>query len=80
MPRPKKCRKVCCLPDNDGFVPVRGGEELTPIVLNVDEYESCLLYTSKSKLSRPPTSIRHMGTGAIRVPGGVFRIGLTIML
>ena len=33
MPRPKKCRKVCCLPDNDGFVPVRGGEELTPIVL-----------------------------------------------
>ena len=43
MPRPKKCRKVCCLPDNDGFVPVRGGEELTPIVLNVDEYESIRL-------------------------------------
>ena len=31
MPRPRKCRKVCCLSDNDGFVPVRGGEELTPI-------------------------------------------------
>ncbi len=29
MPRPRKCRKVCCLPNNDGFVPVRGGEELT---------------------------------------------------
>ena len=43
MPRPKKCRKVCCLPDNDGFVPVRGGEELTPIVLNVDEYEAIRL-------------------------------------
>ena len=43
MPRPKKCRKVCCLPDNDGFVPIRGGEELTPIVLNVDEYESISL-------------------------------------
>ena len=40
MPRPRKCRKVCCLPDNDGFVPVRGGEELTPIVLNVDEQET----------------------------------------
>mgnify|MGYP002230803371 CR=1 FL=1 len=36
-------QKVCCLPDNDGFVPVRGGEELTPIVLNVDEYESIRL-------------------------------------
>lgn len=43
MPRPRKCRKVCCLPDNDGFVPVRGGEELTPLVLNVDEYESIRL-------------------------------------
>ena len=43
MPRPRKCRKVCCLPDNDGFVPVRGGEELTPIVLNVDEYEAIRL-------------------------------------
>ena len=43
MPRPRKCRKVCCLPDNDGFVPIRGGEELTPIVLNVDEYESSSL-------------------------------------
>lgn len=43
MPRPRKCRKVCCLPDNDGFVPVRGGEELIPIVLNVDEYESIRL-------------------------------------
>lgn len=43
MPRPRKCRKVCCLPDNDGFVPVRGGEGLTPIVLNVDEYESIRL-------------------------------------
>ena len=43
MPRPRKCRKVCYLPDNDGFVPVRGGEELTPIVLNVDEYEAIRL-------------------------------------
>lgn len=43
MPRPRKYRKVCCLPDNDGFVPVRGGEELTPIVLNVDEYEAIRL-------------------------------------
>ena len=43
MPRPRECRKVCYLPDNDGFVPVGGGEELTPIVLNVDAYESIRL-------------------------------------
>lgn len=43
MPRPRKCRKVCCLPHNDGFVPVRGGRELEPIVLSVDEYETLRL-------------------------------------
>ena len=43
MPRPRKCRKVCLLPDNNGFVPISGGDELTPIVLNVDEYEAIRL-------------------------------------
>ena len=40
----------------------------------------CTKIDVKSKLFRPPTSIRHMGTGVIRVPGGFFRIELTIML
>ena len=43
MPRPIKCRKVCQLPDNDGFLPVRGGRTQEPIVLNVDEYETIRL-------------------------------------
>ncbi|MDY5483413.1 MAG: DUF134 domain-containing protein [Clostridium sp.] len=43
MPRPRKCRKVCCLPENDGFAPIRGGDELAPIILNVDEYEAIRL-------------------------------------
>ncbi len=42
MPRPTKCRKVCCLPRNSGFQPeCRGvGAE---IVLTVDEYETIRL-------------------------------------
>ena len=40
----------------------------------------CTKIDVKSKLFRPPTSIHHMGTGAIRVHGGFFRIELTIML
>ena len=43
MPRPIKCRKVCQLPDNDGFLPIRGGRTQEPIVLNVDEYETIRL-------------------------------------
>lgn len=43
MSRPRKCRKVCRLPDNDGFLPVRGGEKQEPIILNVDEYEAIRL-------------------------------------
>lgn len=43
MPRPRKCRKICRLPDNDGFEPLHGREEHTPIVINVDEYETIRL-------------------------------------
>ena len=39
MPRPRKCRKVCCLPTILEFTPV-GGEGRTPVVLTVDEYEA----------------------------------------
>ncbi len=43
MPRPRKCRKVCRLPDNDGFLPVNVTEGVEPVILNVDEYESLRL-------------------------------------
>ena len=42
MPRPQKCRKVCCLPQNPGFTPING-EETAAIVLTVDEYEAIRL-------------------------------------
>lgn len=42
MPRPRKCRKVCSLPRNGGFVPTNCiGEEI--VVLAVDEYETIRL-------------------------------------
>ena len=43
MPRPRKCRKVCCLPINDGFLPVRGEKGQQPVILKVDEYEALRL-------------------------------------
>ena len=48
MPRPKKWRKVCCLPENPSFGPLNNParpEEpfLPPVVMTVDEYEAVRL-------------------------------------
>ena len=42
MPRPRKCRRVCCLPRNPGFLPSNPGEG-EEILLAVDEYETIRL-------------------------------------
>ena len=43
MSRPRKCRKVCCLPEITEFVPVGGGRRCAPVVMTVDEYEAIRL-------------------------------------
>ena len=48
MPRPRKWRRVCRLPQNTLFGPLAGIDDGT-IVMTVEEYETihcCLLYTS----------------------------------
>lgn len=44
MPRPRKCKKVCCLPENNLFGPIGVGDidnEVT--TMTVDEYETIRL-------------------------------------
>lgn len=44
MPRPKKCRKVCCLPKVNEFLPSQeSGASPEVIVMTVDEYEAVRL-------------------------------------
>ncbi|MEG0074615.1 MAG: DUF134 domain-containing protein [Eubacterium sp.] len=40
MPRPKKCRKVCCLPKNTAFVPLKNDFSDDAVVITIDEYET----------------------------------------
>ena len=40
MPRPKKCRKVCCMPKVSEFTPSCGESEAACVVMTVDEYET----------------------------------------
>jgi len=44
MPRPRKCRKVCCLPESNLFGPINKiNIEHETIVMTVDEYETIRL-------------------------------------
>ncbi len=44
MPRPKKCRRVCCMPGNRSFGPIgAAGAERKVIVMTVDEFEAIRL-------------------------------------
>lgn len=43
MPRPKKCRKVCCLPKAIEFTPSGCVSSWPAVILTVDEYETIRL-------------------------------------
>ena len=43
MPRPRKCRQVCRLPQHDAFEPVGCGRSAEAVVITVDEYETLRL-------------------------------------
>ena len=44
MPRPRKCRRVCCMPKYNQFLtPQQEQEEGKIVILTVDEYESIRL-------------------------------------
>ena len=44
MPRPRKCRRVCCMPKCQNFGPLGGNDDEEPFVeMTVDEFESIRL-------------------------------------
>lgn len=44
MPRPRKWRKVCCLPERDLFGPLnKSGPQEEPVIMTVEEYETIRL-------------------------------------
>jgi len=43
MSRPRKCKKVCRLPENALFMPAMGAYEKDAICMTVDEYETIRL-------------------------------------
>lgn len=43
MPRPKKCRRICALPQFFRFGPLETHEPQEPVVMTLDEYEAIRL-------------------------------------
>lgn len=43
MPRPKKCKRVCFMPETPEFVPVGASRSKAPVYMTVDEYETIRL-------------------------------------
>ena len=43
MSRPRKCRRVCGLPQNESFIPAAPHRHKEPVVLSIDEYEAIRL-------------------------------------
>ncbi len=40
MPRHRKCRRICSLPETEGFQPIRDSDAFHDnVILNIDEYE-----------------------------------------
>lgn len=47
MPRPLKCRRVCCMPEYREFMPAGCEKNTEPVILTVDEYEAIRLIDQK---------------------------------
>ncbi len=43
MPRPRKWRKVCCLPSSSHYGPLNAQSDETTVTMSVDEYEAIRL-------------------------------------
>lgn len=43
MPRPRKWRKVCCMPESNLFGPLNGKIQENHLIMSVDEYETIRL-------------------------------------
>ena len=73
MPRPKKCRRICALPDGAGFAPLRPSAD-GPVILAVEEYEvirlidhlGCTQEAAAARMEVARTTVQAIYDGARR--------------
>jgi len=67
MPRPRKCRKVCCLPDSNKFGPLDSpikGEYF--VIMSVDEYETIRLIDFEGLSQEECANLMHVARTTVQ--------------
>lgn len=66
MPRPRKWRKVCCLPASDSFGPLSAPKDQECIRMTVDEYETIRLVDLEGLTQEECASLMHIARTTVQ--------------
>lgn len=66
MPRPKKCRRVCQLPQSVAFIPEEGGAAQEAVILTVDEYETIRLIDKEGLSQEQCSEFMQVARGTVQ--------------
>lgn len=66
MPRPRKFRKVCCMPKCQEFIPLHQQDNKHPIILTVDEYEAVRLIDKESFSQEESSAYMHIARTTVQ--------------
>lgn len=66
MPRPKKFRKVCCMPKCQEFIPLHQQETDNTVVLTVDEYEAVRLIDKEGFSQEESSAYMHIARTTVQ--------------
>lgn len=66
MPRPKKFRKVCCMPKCQEFIPLHQPENDKAVVLTVDEYEAVRLIDKEGFSQEESSAYMHIARTTVQ--------------
>lgn len=66
MPRPRKFRKVCCMPKCHEFIPLHQQDNKHPIILTVDEYEAVRLIDKEGFSQEESSAYMHIARTTVQ--------------
>lgn len=66
MPRPRKFRKVCCMPKCQEFIPLHQQDNTHPIILTVDEYEAVRLIDKEGFSQEESSAYMHIARTTVQ--------------
>lgn len=66
MPRPRKCRRICRLPQNIAFIPEEGGNKKDAVIMTIDEYETIRLIDKEGLSQEQCSEFMQVARGTVQ--------------